>query len=66
MNGQLLGSVEVPDKPNLRTPTNTDWLVMCSPPWNAELFVGYIDEVRISKVARYEDNVTSVSNWDLY
>ncbi|KXK28734.1 MAG: hypothetical protein UZ16_OP3001003398 [Candidatus Hinthialibacteria bacterium OLB16] len=66
MNGQLLGSVEVPDKPNLRTPTNTDWLVMCSPPWNAELFAGYIDEVRISKVARYEDNVTSVSNWDLY
>lgn len=65
-NGQLVGETEFAGKPNLRTPTTTDWLVMCSPPWNAELFAGYIDEVRISKVARYGEPVTAVDSWDLY
>jgi hypothetical protein len=65
-NGQVIGEAEVAGKPNLRTPTNSDWLVMCSPPWNAELYAGNIDEVRISKTVRYTGSVTAVENWDLY
>lgn len=65
-NGALIAENEFAGKPVLRTPTTTDWLVMCSPPWTAELYAGYIDEVRISKTVRYAEPVTAVENWNLY